>query len=191
MQTVFYFITPKKSAIDKMHSLYPKDSSTKIHTSPHKMCLSVEDETSNFVHSVKCIQTNVHFIRKPLDVSAKKISLVRLSVSWINLACFNPPLLQCWDGAKKAINYASNIPIEAPFSYKYQRRFVNGRCGQHGSWFCGPRGSQRPFANRRCHLQLKRESCQQNGVRSAAETGQNWAGWCMVGLIKTSWSWPW
>ena len=33
-----------------------------------------------------------------------------LSVSWINLGCFNP--LQCWDRAKRTINYASNIPIE-------------------------------------------------------------------------------
>ena len=43
----------------------------------------------------------------------------------------------------------------APFSYKQQCRFANSCCGQRVRYYCGPRGLQRPFANRRCCVYLK------------------------------------
>ena len=53
---------------------------------------------------------------KSLLLTTWELVLLRfcLSVSWINLRCFNP--LQCWDRAKRTINYASNIPIERVLS---------------------------------------------------------------------------
>ena len=98
------------------------------------------------------IITYKHLTRHLKDfVKKMEIISVQIMLSLLENYCLHR-FLTFWFRAQRHQFVGNFLQITAPFRYKEQLRFANGHCRQHGRCYCGPRDSQRPFANRRYFL---------------------------------------